>query len=179
MDDRKLLIKLPAHKSNASVRANSPTTNAAFKRLRRRLSLAPRPPSCSASVSDKDERVNAGKRLKRKPVIADRPSENAKTRPFKLTCLSSDRLEFGATTSSAFIHQKASATPRRPPKLDSKMLSVSSCRIRRDRCAPIAARIVNSFCRSIPRANSRFATLAQAIKSTTPTANERNRNKVR
>ena len=49
-------------------------------------------------------------------------------------------------------------------------LSTSNCRTMRQRLAPIAVRIDVSRVRRTARASSRFATLAQAIKSTKQTA---------
>ena len=55
----------------------------------------------------------------------------------------------------------------------STTLSANICRTSCSRLAPIAARIANSRRRSVARANSRFATLAQAISRTRPTAPQR------
>ena len=57
-----------------------------------------------------------------------------------------------------------------PPIMESSTLSVRSCRTMRPRAAPMAARIAISRERPIARANSRLATLAQAISRTQPTA---------
>ncbi|HSE38622.1 MAG TPA: hypothetical protein VLG74_15070, partial [Blastocatellia bacterium] len=62
----------------------------------------------------------------------------------------------------------ASKNPKAPPAIDSSVLSVSSCRIKRPRPAPSAARIAISRSRRINRARVRFATLAQAISKTSP-----------
>ena len=51
----------------------------------------------------------------------------------------------------------------------SRILSVSSWRIRRRCPAPSASRTAISLCRVLARASSRLATLAQAMRSTTPT----------
>ena len=60
-----------------------------------------------------------------------------------------------------------------PPASDSSTLSVSSCRMRRPRPAPIAARIAISRRRPVARTSSRLATLAQAMSSTKLTAPSR------
>ena len=57
-----------------------------------------------------------------------------------------------------------------PPQKNSKALSVSSCRIMRPRVQPSAARTAISLWRFTPRASKRLATLAHAIRSTTPDA---------
>ena len=53
-----------------------------------------------------------------------------------------------------------------PAEQASITLSVSSCRTRRPRPAPIASRVAISFCRAEARASSRLATFAQAVQST-------------
>jgi hypothetical protein len=53
---------------------------------------------------------------------------------------------------------------------DSRTLSVNNWRTTRQRSAPSAARMANSRFRAVERANSRLATLAQAMISTNPTA---------
>ena len=57
-----------------------------------------------------------------------------------------------------------------PPANASIRLSVSNCRITRNRDAPSAVRIAISFCRVAALASSKFATFAQAISKTKLTA---------
>jgi hypothetical protein len=64
----------------------------------------------------------------------------------------------------------ASNTPSAPPAAASTRLSVRNCANTRPRLAPRAARTATSRWRNVPRASSRFATFAQAIRSTKPTA---------
>ena len=64
----------------------------------------------------------------------------------------------------------ASPRPITPPMIASSVLSVSSWRTSRPRPAPSAARIASSRLRRSMRESIRFATLAQAISSTQPTA---------
>jgi len=49
-------------------------------------------------------------------------------------------------------------------------LSTSNCLIKRERVAPIEARIAISFSRTVARASIRFATLLQAMRSSMKTA---------
>jgi len=49
-------------------------------------------------------------------------------------------------------------------------LSANNCLIKRERVAPIEARILISFSRTVARASKRFATLLQAIRSSMRTA---------
>ena len=60
--------------------------------------------------------------------------------------------------------------PKKPPRHDKMTLSVNNCWITRQRLAPTAVRMANSFCRTEARANKRFATFAHAISRTRPTA---------
>ena len=59
--------------------------------------------------------------------------------------------------------------PSAPPMSDSTRLSVSSCRMMRRRPAPSADRTASSRVRTVARASSRLATLAQQMRSTNPT----------
>ena len=63
----------------------------------------------------------------------------------------------------------ANSAPNAAPANERRRLSVRNWRIKRARSAPRAMRIAISRCRDAARARSRFATLAQAIKSTNPT----------
>ena len=71
---------------------------------------------------------------------------------------------------SASRLQVPTRSPSTPPHTASSRLSVSSCRTTRVRRAPRASRTAISRRRLDPRASSRFATLAQAMRSTKPTA---------
>jgi len=70
------------------------------------------------------------------------------------------------------------AVPKlRPPSARTK-LSANNCRISRPLVAPIAARIAISRRRPVARVRLRFATFAQPISNTSPTAAS-NRSKTR
>ncbi len=71
--------------------------------------------------------------------------------------------DIGMMATSASRDAQASITPTSPPADERMRLSVSSCRTRRARPAPIDARIANSGPRIVPRARRRPATLTQAI----------------
>jgi hypothetical protein len=66
------------------------------------------------------------------------------------------------------IAQIASNAPHRPPARPSAMLSPTSSHPSRLGEAPSAARVASSRSRSMPRASSRFATLAHAMSVTSP-----------
>ena len=70
---------------------------------------------------------------------------------------------------STFNSSAANPIPAAPPNTASAMLSVSNCRMMRERVAPSAERIVISRVLSLESASSRLATFAQAIRSTSVT----------
>lgn len=69
---------------------------------------------------------------------------------------------------SVRVVQTATTTPPTPPSSASNRLSLISWLTRRDRPPPSAARTAISRDRTRPHANSRPATLAQAISNTSP-----------
>ena len=71
---------------------------------------------------------------------------------------------FSSRRSRAIHH--ATAIPARPAMDESITLSISICRIRRERPAPRAERIAISRTRAVARASKKLAALAQAIIST-------------
>ena len=75
----------------------------------------------------------------------------------------------GTSARSARVSATAITRPSAPPAIDSTRLSTSSWRTSCPRVAPIDRRTAISRCRMNPRAMSRFATLAQAMSSTSPT----------
>ena len=68
------------------------------------------------------------------------------------------------------IVSAASSSPKIPPARPSSVFSVRSWRTSRARPAPIAVRSAISRRRDADRDSSRFATFAEAISSTKPTA---------
>ncbi len=72
--------------------------------------------------------------------------------------------------SNARTPQIASSNPMLPPAIDSIRLSTSNWRMTLQRPAPKATRMEISRIRPTARANCMFATFAQAISSTNPTA---------
>ena len=114
---------------------------------------------------------HAGARPNSTPVSSETASVNASTRQFRLrsTPLGKIPVSLSVNARSARLPQKAKSTPTAPPSAASSTLSVNSCRIRRQRPAPTASRTLISALRKAARASSRFATLAQAISSTSAT----------
>ena len=76
----------------------------------------------------------------------------------------------GHSGTVAFRLHQAKVSPATPPSPASKRLSVSNCRITRQRFAPRQSRNPISFWRAAPRASSKLARLAQAMSSTMPLA---------
>ena len=72
----------------------------------------------------------------------------------------------GPDAASSCVAHRAINTPPMAPAAESTRLSASSCRTIRHRLAPSAARTASSRARPVPRASSRFATLAHAMSST-------------
>src|ERR1700693_3997651 len=73
---------------------------------------------------------------------------------------------------SAFVPQALSTAPNAPPATASSRLSVKSWRMRLARVAPMAVRTAISRWRPSARESRRLATLAHAMSSTNPTAEE-------
>src|SRR5581483_9146601 len=98
-----------------------------------------------------------------------REAEQPSTRASSRTSSSRGRSP-GPSASSASTPHAASNTPQTPPATASSRLSVSNCRMTRQRPAPSATRTAISRRRTAPRASSRPATLTHATASTQPTA---------
>ena len=106
------------------------------------------------------------------PVSSETPTVKASTAGFIFT-LDGPNNSGGLSATSPSVPCHASISPKAPPSAASIKLSVSSCLTIRPRLAPRAARTAISFCRETPRANSKFATFAQAMSTTKPTAPSR------
>ena len=69
---------------------------------------------------------------------------------------------------SSLLPQRAITMPNAVPITDNTILSVRTCRTRRQRLAPCANRVASSRCRAVDRASNRFAMLSHAMTSTIP-----------
>ena len=87
--------------------------------------------------------------------------------------------DIGMSRASSGTEATATRTPSAPPSRARSRLSVTSCRTRRSRPAPSAARSSSSRLLAYARASSRFARLAQAISSTEPTPRKRVQHRAR
>ena len=104
------------------------------------------------------------------PVTTATSSVKTRTRQSGLTASPMSIGSGGRTRETSADKPTASGSASAPPTSASSKLSVSSCRMRRVRAAPSAARRAISRCRPAARASIRFARLAQATTSTSPTA---------
>ncbi len=131
------------------------------------------PPSLSDDCRLKRAASSAGTRPKKIPVNSDTPNVKPRTGRLTVTSRNVDS-DAGAIAINAFVPHHASARPRTPPSADSITLSVSNCLTILQRLAPSPVRTAISFRREVARASKRFATLAQAINKTRPTAPNEN-----
>ena len=129
--------------------------------------------SFSVVVRSAFELCSAGINPKMMPVMSDNPRVKVTTRQSIPTSAPSSPTRGRPavlTDNSARIPSHPNSRPNRPPAIESRMLSVSSCRMIRPREPPTAARMAISRRRPVARARRRFATFAQAISSTRLTA---------
>ena len=168
----KLRISSPAPISSISESASSDTTSS--PRRRRRASRSPpslwplRPPDLSDVFRSTFTARHAGARPNRMPVTSETPNVNPRTVP-SIDISSSRGILPGFIARTTIRLACAMASPAAPPRIASRMLSVSSWRTRRVHPAPNAVRMATSFSRPAARVSSRLATLAQAINSTSVT----------
>ena len=84
--------------------------------------------------------------------------------------VSSGRVPAGMSAITAFKPKYANPQPTSEAAAARIKLSTINCRIRRPRVAPSVARTAISRSRAVARASKRFATLLQAIRSSSKTA---------
>ncbi len=129
----------------------------------------PRTPVASDSRTPPRASLSAGTIPAITPVTTASTTVNASARP--LTSIDSHGGSgTGTTDLSRRTSHNESSMPSVAPPTASTMLSVSSCRVRTQLDAPSALRTATSRARPDARASSRFATFAQAMSSTNPTA---------
>ncbi len=157
----------PASKLSAS--ANSAITSARRKPCRPVLRDAP-PPSFSTSFKFMRAARHAGAQPNNTPASITVTTVNSSTGTLMRTSVSESNVYGGIEATIAFINTHAKPIPSTPPTDASARLSIRNCVNICRREAPTEARTATSLCRAAPRASSRFATLAQAISSTKPTA---------
>ena len=177
----KLLINNPEPASNTIASAvwatttKSPSPKRRMKKRRRLPWLTEGALSLSAPIRSGLEAWSAGANPKMMPTSTVVKNVNAITRPSRLTCASRGT-SGGLSAIKPWTAQRATNNPHEPPINARKVLSVSNCRISRQRLAPSAARVAISRCLVDARARRRLATVAQAISRTKPTAPNRTSN---
>ena len=168
----RLFIINPAPSSNTSESAISDTTRRLRIRWRVNRSTGP-PPSLRLSCSPARVSLSAGTRPKTSPVIKVIAQAKASIGENRSGGFADSVVEMiGRDRGCEKLNPRTRPATRPSCAADqaSSRLSVSSCRIDTPAARAIACRIAISFCRAAERASNRFATFAQAIKSTNPTS---------
>ena len=122
----------------------------------------------------RSSRVEYKEGIKAKRIVVSSVTPRVKPSTRASGCKSRWMLEGPDATPETMRSRSASAQcaiskPVAAPDTARRRPSVSNCLIRRARPAPMAMRMANSLCRPALRASKRFATLAQAMRSTSPT----------
>ena len=164
---RSVRPNIPAVTSRTMAKAISDTTKPLCRR--RELPARVRPPARSVCSRSREGARRAGASPKRRPLNREAPTANRST--CQSNCTSSARGKLpGQSATNGRTPTAASKAPNKPPESPSTALSVRHWRTSRLRPAPRAVRMASSRSRETARANSRLATLTQAISSTTLTA---------
>ena len=112
---------------------------------------------------------DAGTTPNNSPTSTAPAAQNATTRMSKDSVTAAGSSPGGITAGATSRIAAPTAMPSTPPIAASTRLSVTNCRATRQRPAPSAERSDSSRIRTVARASSRFATLAQQISRTKPT----------
>ncbi len=145
------------------------TTTSARRRLNfSRPAVSPRPPERITVAGAMRVARSAGARPNRMQVRIAVPPVNPRTRQSRANPTNMRFCSVVRKAISTRLSAAASPAPSAAPRRASSMLSDSSCRITRDRDAPIACRTAISRSRVLARASRRFARLAHAISKTSP-----------
>src|ERR1700730_12820841 len=165
----KLLTSKPAPISKTKESATSQTKSAFRQKCRRQPPIAATLFSLSARCRSNLEARQAGTRPNSSVVKIVKSPVKTSTRAS--TLISCTRGRFTARSSlTKPTAQNANNKPDIPPNDARIKLSTSNCLTIRQRLAPKARRIANSFCRPEGRTKNKFATFAQAISNTRATA---------
>ena len=163
-----------------SVRSSSPAPNSSRTAVATSpMTSSPRsrpPPPVIVRVSDPmtsaDEKLvafHAGITPNSSPTQIAAPAQNATTRMSNVSVTVAGSSPRGISDGATSGWPRRPRMPSAPPISESTTLSVSSCRTMRRRPAPSADRTASSRMRTVARASSRLATLAQQMRSTKPT----------
>ena len=165
---RKLFSSSPAPASSTSDKAISATTSERRSANDDLPAVEPRPPSLRDSCETLDI-CKLGAMPKSTPVPMEISVVKASTQPSRCAPARRGKLAAAMVVRTRTPH-RAITSPATPPASAKATLLVRSWRTSRRRSAPKAVRIAISRSRAEERASRRLATLAQAIKSTRPTA---------
>ena len=158
---RRLRINSPAPASSSTETAACTTTNAPRSRVRWRAS--PRAPPFSARTRSGWLAWKAG--IAPAPTPASSATSSVNARTCRLIVASAQRVSGISMCRSTAAPSNATPIATTPPHAAAIPLSISSRRMSRRRLTPSARRTAISRRRCIPRASSRLATLAHAIRS--------------
>src|ERR1035441_5102740 len=159
----------PAPISSITDSAICPTTRILPAQILALLPVSPRPASFNVLLTLTRADLQAGARPKIRPVSSETPMVKKRTRSSGRASSATEPARSPTKATSSCTPYTASRLPSNPPAMESIRLSVRNCRTMRARPAPSARRTPISFCRAVARASSRFATLAQAMTSTSAT----------
>ena len=156
----------PATLRSSTESATWTTTRVPAALNRRRPPTAPREFSCRPVVMRASEDLIAGRSAKTTLHNTARPQVNPRMRASSVKRIDRTSASTASAGTSALVIHCASSRPPAQAISPSRSPSVSSCLTIRRRGAPIADRTASSRARALPRASSRFATLAQATSRT-------------
>ncbi len=135
----------------------------------RGVAVPPEPFSRRTCIRSTRDRCRAGANENRSAVTTARSAANASTNGSIVTSVARGSTKPG-TLRRRRTPQAARISPAAPPVSPSASPSITNSRASRPRVAPSAERIDVSRSRRTPRASRRFATLEQAMRSSTLTA---------
>ncbi len=156
----------PAPTTRTMPRATWPTTNA-FRSRRRPDEL--RESSLSAETTPAFDAWRAGTRPDSTPATSVSAAVNAITRPSNRRDTLTGSGNAGSRATRSDDIPWPSSSPAAPPRRNSTIVSVRSCRTSRMRPAPTASRTAISRRRALARANRMPAMFAHAMTSTRDT----------
>ena len=113
--------------------------------------------------------ATAGASPDSKAATSESPAVKASTRPSSVSDRDTGNGSVGSRETNTDVRPRASRRPIVPPSANSSIVSVSSCRMRRARPAPIARRSAISCRRAVARESRTPATLAHAMINTIDT----------
>ncbi len=166
---RKLRTIRRAPLSRTTDAASSAATSTLPSRRERAPALEARPPSWSVLRTSRRAASRAGRSPAARLASRVLTRVAASTRGFT-AIVAQNGGRTGMALARSTVPHRARAMPKAPPARARSRLSPRLWRRSRPGLAPRARRVAISRRRSMPRASRRFATLAQAMRSTNPAA---------